>query len=297
MSNKTRNWCLTCNNYEQDDIDMLFSYESHCTSITCGFEEGENGTPHLQCAISWIDAVTFANMKKKFAGWHIEIMKGTPQQGHSYCMKGENPKCDVWTHDSPGKNWKGRFCGTFPYGQGYRSDIFSIIQDLNKGDTTCDELILTAPKMMHQYGRTFEKCEDIRLRSIFRSEMTECTWFVGPSGSGKSHTAFANFDPATMYVWKNDKGWQDGYIQQETVIINDFRGSMLPYNELLCLVDKWPHSVSRRGRAPMPFTSKLIIITSILTPQQCYPNLCEKDGIEQLLRRVHVVEIPSRNKT
>ena len=80
------------------------------------------------------------------------------------------------------------------------------------------------------------------------------------------------------------------------MIINDFRGG-IAYNELLQLVDKWPHNVPRRGRPPIPFTSTLVYITSPHTPAEVYHNLAEHDSLDQLLRRFEVKEVkPRKNK-
>lgn len=153
-----------------------------------------------------------------------------------------------------------------------------------------DQIAEEYPMLFHQYGRTLSKLEDIALRKRSRQWMTQGIWYWGPTGVGKSHQAFKDFDPSTHYVWKNDKGWQDGYTGQETVIINDFRGE-LPYNELLQLVDKWPHTLSRRGREPVPFLAKTVIITSSLPPEDCYRRRAAEDSIEQLNRRFIVKEM------
>ena len=124
--------------------------------------------------------------------------------------------------------------------------------------------------------------------------MTKGIWYYGETGVGKSHLAFKDFTPETHYVHSEDNGWWDNYKQQPTVIINEFRGE-IKYKELLELLDKWPHSVKRRNRCPLPFVSKLIIITSSLPPQEVYKNLNEKDKIAQLLRRLKVIKL--ENKT
>jgi len=87
---------------------------------------------------------------------------------------------------------------------------------------------------------------------------------------------------------KNDGGWFDGYKQEEVFIMNDFRSKDMNYNQLLQLIDKWEYDLKRRNKEPIPFISKLVIITSILTPEECFSGLMEhsKDGIDQLLRRI-----------
>jgi len=144
------------------------------------------------------------------------------------------------------------------------------------------------------YGRTLSKIEDICMRKRYRTEMTTCTWYHGKTGVGKSHKAFEGFTPDTHYVWKtNDNGWQDGYQQQEIVIINDFRGE-IKYNDMLNLIDKWAYTIPRRGREPMPFTSKHVIVTSSLPPDQVFTRRLEEDSLEQLIRRIDVVELTER---
>lgn len=129
------------------------------------------------------------------------------------------------------------------------------------------------------------------MRKIFRTEQTKGIWYWGETGVGKSHKAFEGFTPDTHYVWQYEQsGWQDGYCQQETVIMNEFRGQV-KYSELLELLDKWPYSVKRRHREPMPFTSKLIIITSSMHPKDIYTNIDAKDSLKQLYRRCEIVEI------
>lgn len=175
-----------------------------------------------------------------------------------------------------------------PARQGVRKDLIEAQKEINDGKSV-DNITIENPMLYHIYGRTLNKLEDLRMRKMYRTTMTKGTWIYGPTGTGKSREAFKNFHPSTHYVVPNDNGWWDGYCQQETVIINDFRGK-IPYDELLQIVDKYPYSVKRRGREPMPFVSKHVIITSSLSPQECYHNRLANDSIEQLLRRFHVVE-------
>lgn len=164
------------------------------------------------------------------------------------------------------------------------------------GTATVDQIAVENPELYHQYGRTLEKIEDVKLRKMFRTEMTTCEWIAGPTGTGKSHKAFEGYHPETHYLWKlNDNGWQDGYSGQETVIINDFRGE-IKYNEMLNLIDKWPFTVPRRAREPVPFLAKHVIITSSLYPAEVYTNRNKEDKLEQLYRRITVTKLGDRSE-
>jgi len=231
------------------------------------------GKHHFQGYIYWKNPRSVKATCKKFGCW-VRPAKGTPEQCRTYCIKEQ----------------KFEEFGTLPK-QGKRTDLEDLAQKLLKGETTVDEIIIEEPTTYHQYGRTLEKIEDLAMRKKFRTEMTSCEWLVGPTGVGKSHKAFADFSPETHYVYRhNDKGWWEGYKQQETIVINDFRGQ-IPYDELLQILDKWPYYVPRRGREPMPFVSKKVIITSPLTPEEAYPRRTTKDKIDQLLRRVTVISM------
>ena len=181
-----------------------------------------------------------------------------------------------------------------PPSQGKRTDLLSLAANISGGVQTVDQITVSNPMAYHQYGRTLERLEDIYLRTKFRTEMTKGFWYWGPTGVGKSHKAFENFSHETHYVYKNDNGWWEGYTGQEVVIINDFRGE-IRFSELLTLIDIWPTDVKRRGRPPMPFTSKKVIITSSLPPAMVYHNINSRDSIAQLLDRVEVIEMTGEN--
>lgn len=205
----------------------------------------------------------------------LQMASGTYGENIDYSEK-EGRRIDIVGEPSPG--------------QGNRSDLKEICDQLGAGTTTTEALVVDHPNLYHQYARTFHKREDIALRKRYRTDMPESIWYYGPTGAGKSHKAFEGYHPDTHYLWKDDKGWQDGYTGQPIVIINDFRGS-IPYNQLLQMCDKWPFFVPRRGREPAPFLASKIIITSSLIPEQVYYNMCQTDSLEQLLRRITVVGV------
>lgn len=277
MSTRSRAWCFTLNNYTEVDEKTIDDIE--CQYCIYGKEIAPTtNTIHLQGYIYFTNAITFNSIKKKLPNkCHIEKAMGSPQDNVKYCSKEGNTKVR----------------GKQPI-QGERKDLNEIKDDILKGKTV-DEIVKEDPMIYHQYGRTLEKLEDIAQRSKYRTEMTTCEWITGPTGSGKSHKAFEGFTPETHYnLNTEDHGWFDGYTGQDTVIINDFKGE-IKYGTLLKLIDKWPMNVPRRNRQPTPFVSKHIIITSIMRPEDVYHNLYEKDGIDQLLRRITCTQVAGGN--
>ena len=251
------------------------------TYVIVGFEVcPETGRKHLDGYYEMTNQRKLAGELKKFVkmfcrGWgNLQVAKGTAAENFDYSTKEGRDKYE----------------NGLAVVNGESADLTSYKRKIDTGEMTADDVCSVDPMCYHQYGRTLTKCEDIHLRKQFRTEMTRAIWIHGSTGSGKSHAAFTGWHPDTHYLWKlNDKGWQDGYTQQSIVVINDFRGE-IKYNEMLNLVDKFPFTVSRRGREPMPFTSRIVIITSSLQPAMIYKQREEEDSLDQLLRRLTLVE-------
>lgn len=262
--------------YTQEDIENI----KDCKYIILGKEIcKQTERKHWQSFIYFKREKTFNAAKniiqKHFNNkCHVEMARGSINDNIKYCSKDN----DYWEK------------GNRPQGQGERTDLKQLAEEIISGKITDEDILINNPMVYHQYGRTIEKLQDIHYRSKYRTEMTEGTWIYGETGTGKSHEAFQDFNPKTHYLLNNDNGWWEGYKGQETVIINDFRGH-IPYNELLQLVDKWPMSVKRRGREPMPFTSKKVIITSSLHPSLIYKHRNEEDSLEQLYRRFNIKKL------
>lgn len=279
-SKKNRNWCFTINNPTDGDMVTLIGEPDDpyppkgVKFVKFQLERGKNGTPHYQGLLIYENAVRLATVKELLPRAHLEPMKSL--KGSLAYVEKEDTRVE-----GPYE------AGTPPKVQGARTDIKEVTDAILERETTVDEIALTNPTLYHQYGRTFQKVEDIALRRVFRKWMTEGIWVYGPTGTGKSHYAFEGFNPETHYLWKNDNGWQDGYTGQEIVIINDYRGH-IPYDEMLQMVDKWPFTVRRRGREPAPFLAKKIIVTSALHPSEVYNKRAANDDIAQLLRRFEI---------
>lgn len=270
-----KNFFLTF--FNKDEVEVLKT-DNHIYCII-GYELcPSTNREHWHAGIKYKSTREFHVMKKKYPTVNIQE-KGkysTWEQIIAYCTKnskyfesGEVPKNE----------------------QGQRKDLDSFKDSIADGSLRVESILEENPYIYHMYGRTLEKLEDLALRKKYRTEMTLCDWLVAETGKGKSHRAFSNYSPETHYVLNlQDKGWWEGYKQQEIVVINEFRGQ-IAYGELLDLIDKWPKTVPRRGREPMPFTSKKIIITSSMTPDEVYHNLSLSDSLNQLYRRIKIIRV------
>lgn len=276
---RSRGWCFTINNWlPEDHLRLRELIECQCL----GYQEEageETGTPHLQGWIYFSNARTRKAVSGMLPRAHLEKMKGNVEQNIAYCSKSKTRVGEYFQK------------GTLPVGRGKRTDLIELKNEIKEGKSV-KEIRAEKPDIYHQYGRTLDKLEDDILETKYRTWMTKGTWYHGPTATGKSERAFQGWteNPDKYYIWKNDHGWQDGYKGQEIVIIDDFRGKDIPYDELLKMVDKYPYWVNRRGRAPHPWLAKEVRITSSLSPHQCYCHRNSADKIEQLLRRFEIIK-------
>jgi len=268
---RSKSWCFT--SFEKDPPIFNSKYMKY---LVYGKEIAPTTKRlHWQSFVHFIDKCSMKRCKKYLLSnaIHIEAMRGTIEQAIDYCKKDGD--------------WK-EF-GEVPV-QGKRTDVQKIILDIVSGKTTRDDVILTNGKMFNQFRNTLKDAEDIKFKRNVRTEMTQGIWIYGKTGCGKSHHAFELAKGKSTFILKDDHGWWDDYAQEEIVIINEFRGT-IKYGELLTLVDKWPEKVRRRGRAPINFTSKLVIITSSMHPKNVYKNIDAEDNIDQLLRRFKLIKL------
>lgn len=178
---------------------------------------------------------------------------------------------------------------------GGRTDLSGAVAKIVAGTTTVDEIVINNPQLYARAGRTLERAEEIVSRKRRRDCATVIHWFYGPTGTGKSHEVHTRAPEAYIKpLGDKDVGWWDNYKGEEDVWFDDFRGQ-IAYAELLTLADKWPKTVSRRCRAPVPFLAKRIWITSPLPPDGVYKKQVDKtDSIAQLERRT--VELKAFNE-
>lgn len=222
---------------------------------------------------------------------NLTICDGTAEQNMTYCGKADYtcPKTGKFKQANPEYEEFGK-----PPQQGERIDLIKIGEEIKNGKPV-DDIAIENPYIYHQYGRTLNKLESIALKKKFRNWMTVGLWYYGPTGVGKSHAAFENFNPSTHYVLnQNDGGFWQGYTGQETIIINEFRGE-IKFSTLLEIVDKWPYNVKIKGNDTYPLLAKKVIITSCKHPKEVYINcLDDNERIDQLTRRFEIIELKKK---
>lgn len=240
------------------------------------------GRRHWQGYLETKNRLTFAGLKAK-PGWsahHLEKASASSDSNREYCTKDCGDDWQEWGE---------------PMKAGRRTDLTGLAAAIREGTMTVADVVEQNPHAFHLYGRTLERVQEELLSEQSRGDWSppNVRWYWGKTGTGKSRRAReeASTIEGGVYVWElDDKGWQDRYMGQRAVVIDDFRGG-ISFSALLRLLDGYPTSVPRRGKAPAPFLATDIWITSSVFPRDIFSReLVGDERFEQLERRVTLFE-------
>lgn len=280
---RVNNWCFTLNNPSEEEITFLMDSENATWKyITWGEEVGECGTLHLQGYVEFKTAVTLGMVKKRLgtSRVHLEPRRGTQQQAIEYCHK--DGKVFEWGE-------KSRAYGTG--GPDVKNKALKYMDMIREGRMA---EIAADPDCT---GVLFRHCRDIAMLVEKPRDVNippEVRWYYGPTGTGKTRRAWYeahNLGKGNVYVKSTSSKWFDGYDGERVVIFDDLRSSWFEYSYLLKLLDRYPTQVECKGGSRQ-WKAEVIYITSPFAPRQMYENMQQRDvdSIEQLVRRVHVVQ-------
>jgi len=274
MSERSRNFCFTINNYTDDVCDSIL--DADCKYIVVGKEKGVEGTPHLQGFIVFKNQKTLSALKKINKTAHWEIARGTPAQNRTYCTKdndfiekGEIPMDQKAKGDSEKDRWA------------------RIIQLSEGGDW--DTLKSEYPEV---YGPRLKSLEHINKKrkrdlSIIDGDMTH-EWIYGETGTGKTRSATDRFPEA--YIKEPTSIWWDGYNGEDVVIIDDFdKFQVKQGGDLKRWLDRYPFQAQFKGGMEK-IRPRKVIVTSQYLPEDIWDDEKTVDAIK---RRVKIVNIPS----
>lgn len=91
-----RKWCLTLNNYEEEEMAQIHkALEGWMSKWIIGEEVGESGTPHLQIYFQVKNPISCSSIKKLNDRLHIEKAKGNLKQNYEYCKKEGKYKTNI----------------------------------------------------------------------------------------------------------------------------------------------------------------------------------------------------------
>lgn len=262
MPNGAKNWCVTLNNYTEDELQGIQDFgRSECDYWIVGEEVGESGTPHLQCYFQLRSKRTMRQLKHGVGDRaHCEVARGSPEQNRTYCAK------------------DGTFCeGGQPRQQGRRSDVSGLVAKFRSG-YSWEEAVESDPALVARYPRFVDR---LALKYAKPREWApEVYVYWGQTGTGKSKRAFEEAqDP---YVHSGGQ-WFDGYSGESDVIFDDFGGSEFKLTYLLKLIDRYPMRVPVKGGF-VNWVPRRVFFTSNYCPKEWFPN-AKDEHVKALFRR------------
>lgn len=276
-----KDWCFTLNNPTDQEIETYDRFlSSNAVRYGCYQREvGELGTPHLQGYFELRRPRALSTLRQLLPRVHAESRLGTRDQARDYCLKSNTAV--------PGTL---KEFGDFDSGgRGARNDIRAVVQAINSGSTPAD-VTLTFPAFAARHPRFAEQYFHALAKP--RKWLTKVFVFWGPPGCGKSRLAHQLWPTLYSKPPGSSGGvWFNCYATHRHVLIDDFRGTDIPFEFLLQLLDRFPLLVPTKGGFAQ-FSPHVVVITSNNPPSDWY-HRSDPEQLQPLLRRLnHVYQFP-----
>ena len=253
---------FTVNNFTQEDIEWVNALEA--LKITVSSETGEEGTPHLQGAITFNRVYRFSQLKKIQPKAHWELAKAT--QDFNYCKKAGATIIRDEDTKKPGK----------------RTDIEVIRDELEAGADMVQVLKKARSMQSVQFAKVwFTEIE----QHLPKGTQIEISWYYGCTGAGKTRAVLEACSPFIPQSFK----WWDGYSGQDAVLLDDLRPDWCTPSQLLRLLDpyRFQYRVEVKG-GMRPLIATKLYVTTPWHPEDFWKDV--KEDAAQLLRRIkHLV--------
>lgn len=248
MALKSRHWCFTLNNWDDDDLLKLADF--HNRYLTYGFEVGEKKTQRLQGYCEYHNPVTMKRLKVDVSPRaHFEPRRGTQKQAIDYCHKDGN-----WIE-----------YGEKLPGQGHRSDLEEVATKV-LAKTPLSSIAADHPIEWIKFNRGITSLANTQATPKWREVLVLV--YCGETGTGKTRRAMREESVYKLNQNTNGTLWFDGYDGETTLLIDDFYG-WIKYGELLTLLDGYPYRCQIKG-GHMWAKWDTVIITSNKAPDEWY---------------------------
>lgn len=292
----SKHWTFTLNNYTEIEYASILSAPHDY--LVVGKETGENGTPHLQGYIVFVNRKRLAGCKKICSRIHWEIKSkfSTYEEAIKYCKKGDQTK-DEWLQykQSHGGGWHGPNYGV--NANFFEDGIPPLEPHVQGGQATKDKwaealasakvnmLDDIAPKMLVTHYQTFKRIAQ-DYQAVPEDLSGVCgEWFYGAPRTGKSRAARELYPG---YYDKPCNKWWDGYRNHPFVIIDDFdKNHEVLGHHLKRWADRYSFPAEHKGHTYQIRPQK-IIVTSNYHPEEIF----QKDPVllQAILERFRLTE-------
>lgn len=260
---KSRHYCVTFFTEPSMTINEHIRYaifgEETCPTT---------GNVHWQSYIELEKQCRLKGLKEIFGDntLHAEVRRGTREEARDYCKK-ENSFTEI---------------GRWVKGQGHRTDLESIVQDLEHRKLS--EVMMEQPALYCQYRNGLKdisaaiikgKTKDFRKVSV--------TVLSGSTGIGKTKKAMEMMGGEGYKIEGCNLTWWQDYDQEDCILIDEYDND-LKITELLNLLDGYQLRLNVKGSHTYANWTKVYITTN-LTRDQLHAN-AKPAHREALFRRI-----------
>ncbi len=248
-------------------------------------------TPYLPPTCRWIRGQLEAGESTGFCHWQIIIalkqksaLAGvTATFGssiHAELSRSSAATDYVWKDDtcvSPSTRFE---LGVKPFQRNAKRDWESVWTNAQKGELESipADVRVVSYRTLRAIGADYA----VPLRMV-----RTATVFWGPTGTGKSFTAWERAGDDGYSKDPRSKFWA-GYVAQEVIVVDEFRGG-IDISHILRWLDPYPVHVEIKGSS-RPLMAKQYYFTSNLHPSMWYPDL-DSNTTDALLRRFEIVHL------
>lgn len=279
---RSRDWVWTLNNYDADDLLRFRDQEEQIfTGIKYFIVNPERApstnTPHLQGFVQFEREKSLRAAQKCLSGsfarerytrFSMRVRRGTPRQARDYCNKDDSRDTDV-----SNTSWS---YGEFSAGQGTRSDLKSIADDIESGDSVAT-IAVRYPSQFMRYNKGIYAFHGIVVSTrLWEPPVVYIFW--GPTGAGKSYAARNDFvdigEYGQMMLRQGSQGelYFEQYEHQPVWIIDEFNGEgQMKLQFFLQIVDEYPVTVPKKYGS-CRFDSKVLVFCSNMNPLSWYKH-------------------------
>lgn len=290
-SQRSRGWCITAHTGVDGITDTADEFKTRYQRLwldpaneslvrpdyICHQREigAESGAVHHQGYIYWAGKARF-NAVIKFCQAlyavkaHIAPARGTAAENRTYCSKPDTAVPETFWED-----------GVMPE-QGKRSDMEQIADKVKDGESL-REIAQSFPGQFMRYNKGI-----VAYQTLMNTEPRDPAvaptvyWLFGPTGVGKSKYAYETFPAAYSKMTTNK--WWDGYNGEKEVIMDDYRAGMVPFSELLKILDRYRHRVEIKGIS-CELSATVFVITTTSRPEVTWHSRTD-EALGQLIRRI-----------
>lgn len=200
----------------------------------------ETGRHHKQCYVEFNNPRMPKAVHKKYVakGW-VRPAYSTAENNIKYCKK-----------DGDYQEF-----GEMPVGQGHRTDIVEMYNDIKKNNLDEKKVIDKYTMLYLKYGNGIRRM--VALNEEERRWKTKVILIVGPTGTGKSRFAFCKRWQASSIDYKGAFYIING--RNPNVAFDEFEKSDIPHGEFLKLTDRYPHVMNIKGGSTNNWIRTLIL--------------------------------------